>query len=173
MRPLRARCTECFAPLWQKKPTEFLSSCGLAASSWILTRTPGDQPNSLKLWTIITDPQSEYCNSKWPPVGILVAGQYRDQIIHSCSDKSGDHWYKTWRWFQQCGISAPCFLITRHEAASSTRLATRADFCWLRISSCYCVIDHRWCHAFFSVPSKLIFIFHFHYVTVKNTSPAH
>lgn len=155
MRPLRARCTECFAPSWQKKPTEFPSSCGPAAPSWILMRTPGDQPNSLKLWTIITDPQSEYCDSKWPPVGILVDGQYRDQTFHSCSDKFGDRWYKSWRWFQQCDISASRFFTTRHrEAASSTRLATRTDFCWLRISSC--VIDHRLCHAFFSVSSKLI-----------------
>lgn len=109
MRPLRARCTECFAPSWQKKPTEFLSSCGLAAPSWILTRTPGDQPNSLKLWAIITDSQSEYCDSKWPPVGILLDGRCRDQIIHSCSDKFGDHWYKTWHWFQQYIISSSCF----------------------------------------------------------------
>lgn len=140
MRPLHARCTECFALLWQKKPAEFMSSCGPAAPSWILTRTPGDQLNSLKLWTIIAGLQSGYCDSKCPPVGNQADQQYRTHINHSYSG-FGNLRSKEETWDPTLGhiCEAPEDSVGPHlEPSFSNRLVTRIDFCWLSISCYYC-----------------------------------
>lgn len=115
---------------------------GSAAPSWILTRTPGDQPNSLKLRTVITAPQSGGCDSECLPVGNLWC---QGHISPSHSAKFGDHRCENVtsdpaRW-RNCFSTQEGLLPSPRTPSSWNRLTTRIHFCWLGISCCYCVVD--------------------------------
>lgn len=102
---------------------------GSAAPSWILTRTPGEQPNSSKLGTVITAPEWGGCDSKYLPVRNL---RYRGHISPSLYAKFNVNMRR----------QVTCLLLytgrivakpqnTIQQPSSSTRLMTRIHLCWL------------------------------------------
>lgn len=110
-----------------------------AAPSWILMRTPGDEPNSLKFEAVITATQSRGCNTQCLPVGNL---RYWGHISPSNSAKFGEVWQ---RGIRSCAVTYLQLhtgrVAARHQntiqhPCPSNRLTPHIHFCWLMISRC-------------------------------------